>query len=556
MTRASETSANTTTSTPLQPALMSAVLEAGPDGAVAANGNGGITNTAHTAHINTNTTQAHITNNAYMHNTDKHVARTAPRRKIDLNGLAAYNVSVVDGDDMEVVNESDSTQGFAVVGGKRGEKRRNDATPTDTPSKCQRNEPSPTGQRQQAKTHNPELWVYMRTQAGKSLRKLCSGNPCKFAKSIEIQCGRLPNQPKWINEHVMRLTCKDELQRAAILEVTEVMESPVTVTPYKARTKTRSENENVESKIVLNRGVIYNVPTEVTDDEILSDVQYAKKVWRVKKNGAPTQTVFLDFDGTLPKTVRLGYTVRRVAPYTPRPLQCLHCLLFGHKAAECRRSQPRCERCAGNHSAADCTALQQQEVAPPRCALCKGPHPATDKTCPKRQEMAQALKYRANNGGVKLREAVRLVRAKSKDATAAGAPKPASQPDEQAAPPPARTEQPLVGEGKKQAAKRPVPRPRARPAMVSVESQTEPEQSVEKDTQTGPIIVNGTHVLGPVKYNAAAHASRPAGEQLMMVQFATAIKVIIQAVQQCEEKDDMLKTIIKTATMVLGVFSA
>jgi hypothetical protein len=73
------------------------------------------------------------------------------------------------------------------------------------------------------------------------------------------------------------LTCKDVLWREAIPKVTEVMESPVAVTRYEARTKRRREmvarnGQRPKNNVLLNRDAIYNVPLETNNEVIMADM--------------------------------------------------------------------------------------------------------------------------------------------------------------------------------------------------------------------------------------------------------------------------------------------
>lgn len=57
--------------------------------------------------------------------------------------------------------------------------------------------------------------------------------------------------------------------------------------------------------------------------------------------------------------------------------QCYNCQAYGHKAGWCT-AQPKCMRCAQNHSTKDCAGNQAA-----LCTNCLGRHTANDKRCPK-----------------------------------------------------------------------------------------------------------------------------------------------------------------------------
>lgn len=60
------------------------------------------------------------------------------------------------------------------------------------------------------------------------------------------------------------------------------------------------------------------------------------------------------------------------------PAQCYNCQNFGHSSFHCGY-QPRCVKCAGPHTAKDCTKTKDQE---PKCTNCQANHTANYKQCP------------------------------------------------------------------------------------------------------------------------------------------------------------------------------
>jgi hypothetical protein len=69
-----------------------------------------------------------------------------------------------------------------------------------------------------------------------------------------------------------------------------------------------------------------------------------------------------------------------------RPLQCYHCLQFGHHQRQCEAKQQKCLVCAGDHRHKECPDLSKL-----KCVNCEGDHAACSKKCIKSIE-AIALK--------------------------------------------------------------------------------------------------------------------------------------------------------------------
>ena len=77
---------------------------------------------------------------------------------------------------------------------------------------------------------------------------------------------------------------------------------------------------------------------------------------------------------TLPDTVKLGWETVKVKPARPRPVRCYRCQLYGHMAADCKRT-PVCPHCSGEHRGDECKNSK-------KCPACSGSHSAYDPQCP------------------------------------------------------------------------------------------------------------------------------------------------------------------------------
>jgi hypothetical protein len=71
--------------------------------------------------------------------------------------------------------------------------------------------------------------------------------------------------------------------------------------------------------------------------------------------------------------------IRFEPPHQKREVvQCLNCQMYGHTKRFCNHN-PRCVKCAGDHSTSDCSRKVRSEDV--KCVLCKGDHPANYKGC-------------------------------------------------------------------------------------------------------------------------------------------------------------------------------
>ena len=167
----------------------------------------------------------------------------------------------------------------------------------------------------------------------------------------------------------------------------------------------------------LNFGVIYNIGTETTVEEInecLHQRQDQKQITAERiikqRNGiqTPTTAVKLSFGAqSKPERVYLGCMSYGVHPYISKPMQCYNCQGFNHLARNCF-SKPKCVVCAGAHSLKDCP---KSRVC---CSNCGGAHAASYAGCVRMKAAAEVekLKVRAN---VTQREAVNLYKEQNKN---------------------------------------------------------------------------------------------------------------------------------------------
>lgn len=153
---------------------------------------------------------------------------------------------------------------------------------------------------------------------------------------------------------------------------------------------------------VTRMGIVRGIPTDMSDEEVLSNIKVPKDCGSILKmrrlnfkvtiegvpTWKPTQTVVFTFDGqVLPSRIFLCYCSFPVDLYTYPTIQCFNCCRFGHTKTQCR-SKPRCFKCAQDHTADSCNVEETQ----PKCILCEGKHFAISKACPELQRQKNIKK--------------------------------------------------------------------------------------------------------------------------------------------------------------------
>ncbi|KAH8030847.1 hypothetical protein HPB51_011891 [Rhipicephalus microplus] len=103
----------------------------------------------------------------------------------------------------------------------------------------------------------------------------------------------------------------------------------------------------------------------------------------------PEDCIILTFrpDIEMPETIALGFDVFRVQTCYAAPLQCYHCLGFGHTAYQCK-SPRRCKLCVGPHVCKEC-----KRQVDPVGANCGGAHAATFTGCPELRKVALSRRF-------------------------------------------------------------------------------------------------------------------------------------------------------------------
>lgn len=149
----------------------------------------------------------------------------------------------------------------------------------------------------------------------------------------------------------------------------------------------------VDEKFNLKMGVIHGQSLVSEDDRGLMEELSpfgAVKLKNFAKNGERGPTFLVYFFKELPKEVKVGYELFRVREFTPDPLRCFNCNVFGHSARNCRQSLKSCVNCGEKHSIE--TGVRCEK--PSKCVNCgSADHNALSRACPAYQREKKIVSY-------------------------------------------------------------------------------------------------------------------------------------------------------------------
>lgn len=244
------------------------------------------------------------------------------------------------------------------------------------------------GESQQTKTRKTEIAVIVKLKGNtKGLNSL------QLVDCLAKEIGHFQHAKTLANGRIL-VVCNSKKQQDRALALTSLNKCDVEV--FVPGTGSRA------------KGVVYGVPTEISDEDILANVKGAKvcevKRFQITKDNekVPSQTVLLTFDTeTIPRRIGLGYLSFQVKPYIRPPLRCFNCHRYGHVAAVCRAKR-KCGKCGGDHNYEDCNAALC-------CPNCGGNHSAGYKGCRVYASALEVQKVRTNEN-VSYAEALRRVK--------------------------------------------------------------------------------------------------------------------------------------------------
>lgn len=243
---------------------------------------------------------------------------------------------------------------------------------------------------QRAKTKRDEFVVIVKfkSDASKSM------NAVRLIECLSREIGGFHHAKSLANGRIL-VVCGSKEQREKALSVSSLGDCGVEV--YVPGTGSRA------------KGVIYGVPTDIPDDDILRNTMGSKIVevrrFQITRDNekVPSRTVLLTFESAvLPSRIGLGYLSFQVKPYIRPPLRCYHCQGYGHVASVCRFKR-KCGKCGGDHKFEDCTATSLC------CPNCGENHSSAYKGCRSYATAVEVRKVMANDK-VSYAEAVKRVK--------------------------------------------------------------------------------------------------------------------------------------------------
>ena len=224
---------------------------------------------------------------------------------------------------------------------------------------------------------------------GYDLAKEAMSHPISFKRTLFALSGKTGDIK--LTKSCVRVTCLSLKQKTQLLNTVELNGKAVEVSePWTSDTKPSASGNSSSSR--SNRGIIFGISTDLSEEEIAEEVGAVSARRLVKWSGGQkevTSNVVLSFSEELPQFIYLGFMRRKVKPYIPPPMRCHKCQVFGHHADKCSRNV-RCVRCGLGHALDSCPV--KDNIAEAVCVNCKGRHSAAYKGCPKYKEVSETLK--------------------------------------------------------------------------------------------------------------------------------------------------------------------
>ena len=215
-----------------------------------------------------------------------------------------------------------------------------------------------------------------------------------FIKELSIVTGTFTQGIKWSRNGELVIYPVSRKQKDLMLRLDFIKEFQV------KSSVSKSESES--------RGIIYNVPTNNTEEDLLHLLadQGVKSVKRFHKTApdntrCPLTTVAITFTSpTLPAEIVIAHQLFKVKKYIPRPLICFKCWKLGHSMLECPNAH-KCKSCASTHDPSNVC------LEPSRCPTCGlNGHPAASMECPVYAKRQDTIKFAYDNN-ISIPEAIR-----------------------------------------------------------------------------------------------------------------------------------------------------
>lgn len=181
---------------------------------------------------------------------------------------------------------------------------------------------------------------------------------------------------------------------------------------------TKSNKIFIPSFNVTRMGIVRNVPSDWSDEEVIDNIEVPEgcgKVIKVRRMNikkhidgqtqyVPSETMVITFDGQVrPQRIFMAYSSLPVLKYEFPTIQCFKCCRFGHVSEKCRSSE-RCFRCGEGHQGKNCPLPADKA----KCISCNGNHDSTDRKCPE-FERQKKIKFEMSERDISYMEASKIV---------------------------------------------------------------------------------------------------------------------------------------------------
>ena len=173
----------------------------------------------------------------------------------------------------------------------------------------------------------------------------------------------------------------------------------------------------IPNSYIFKRGIIKNIPVDISDQEILQNLELSSPVENLKIHSirrfyrnqlidntptpTPTTTVLITFRGQVLPQFAFLYRVRHpVEVYIPKAKLCTNCFRHGHTKSICK-SKSRCIQCGDtSHQISDCK-VETDKIT---CINCGENHLPTNKIC-KNSQIEQKIITMATRKNISIQEA-------------------------------------------------------------------------------------------------------------------------------------------------------
>lgn len=305
------------------------------------------------------------------------------------------------------------------VKGKRKHSESPGTSPTGLPVKKidSRDSPKRKEKTTQKQMFPPEETLVLTCKDSKFLQITLMTLQCLIIMAIGSNINRDQISLKKLKKSVL-IHSAVPMIRQKLLGLTKLKNFIVSITAYDTKHKTKiqetSKKQETKSKTIYKIIWRYISPDCVSikkqTEMIKKDCGIEAVIKEVKNPGFLLVTMNEDNKETT--EFATSNFIYKLKDYKPNPKFCTNCSKFGHYAKVCTKSKPTCVNCSGQHLTKNCNNTII------KCTNCKGDHKAISKNCPEFKFQKEVLEQIMSKN-LKRKEAIELVKSKSKQETSA-----------------------------------------------------------------------------------------------------------------------------------------